>query len=418
MQQSTDTPSSLSSKSEMSLSEQAFVSRFLHDTIGCDFADCPLELAEEIFHELTRQEEVLNTTRDPLGRWQADLSPEYNVDQAAIPRIDALLARLEEERLPQYSNGKVRPRWPEGKPFALCLSHDVDYVSTRGHSARFLRRFGRVFTAGGSKQASVKATAASLYRIATALGGSERYGHYERWLQLEQKFGFRSTFYFCPSKITRPHVFDTDYRYSDTVFFDGSKMTVAEMIRQLKKSGWDIGLHGSYYSAGSAQLLVEQKKELESVVGEPVLSCRQHYLQYDVTRTPGFQSDAGFLADSTQGFTQTIGFRAKTSLPYRCWNFKTGSTLPILEIPLHVMDTALFYGYNAPSSEEEAVQRVITLMDNVERVHGCLTLNWHPHNMMRPALWNTYCRVLEEAHRRGAWGCSVEQLMQWWKRGQ
>lgn len=161
---------------------------------------------------------------------------------------------------------------------------------------------------------------------------------------------------------------------------------------------------------------MEQKKQLGAAAGSQILTCRQHYLQYEITSTPKLQVKAGFLADSTQGFTRSIGFRAKTSFPYRVWDFQTESALPILEIPLHVMDTALFFGSEAVVTEAEAVRRVTRLLNNIERVHGCLTLNWHPHNIVRPAIWNTYRVILEEAHRRGAWGCSVEQLMNWWER--
>ena len=395
--------------------EREFVSQFLEESIGCAQDDCPDDLANFIFHVLSRQEEVENAERDSLGRWQASLSKDGGQESASFPNIDEKLARLGDELARRYPDRKRKTRWPEGRPFALCLSHDVDYVSTRGHVGKFFRRFGRIFTGGGSRAMSAKLTLGSVYRLATTIGRPDGYSNFNRWLEFEDNFGFRSTFYFCPSEITKAHVFDTDYKYSDQVVFAGTKITVAEMIRQIKSRGWDIGLHGSYYSATDPALLREQKKELESVLGTPVLSCRQHYLQYDIKQTPKLQSDAGFLADSTQGFTVSNGFRAQTSLPYPCWDVKAGVTLPILEIPLHVMDTALFYGSDAPANEEEAVQQVLTIMDKVERVHGCLTLNWHPHNIARPALWNTYCRVLEEAHRRGAWGCSVEQLLHWWE---
>jgi hypothetical protein len=395
--------------------EQEFISRFLRESIGCDYADCPGDLAKLIFRELTRQEEFENTRRDSLGRWQAGISTEER-EFTAVPRIDEYLLRLGEELSRRDPPRERKLRWPEGKPFALCLSHDVDFVSARSQTAKFLRRARRLYTAGGAKTMAVKLTVGSLYRLATDTLGPDRYGNFDRWLQLEDRFGYRSSFYFCPSDISQAHVVDPDYRYSDPVLFNGSKMTAASMVREIKNSGWDIGLHGSFYSAWLPGMLMEQRKELESVVGAPVLSCRQHYLQYDVTRTPKLQSEAGFLADSSQGFTTSIGFRAKTSLPYRCWDFGERKTLPILEIPLHVMDTALFFGTNAPANEEEACNRVIKVMDNIERVHGCLTLNWHPHNMVRPAFWNTYRVILEEAHRRGAWGCSVEQLMNWWER--
>ncbi len=54
------------------------------------------------------------------------------------------------------------------------------------------------------------------------------------------------------------------------------------------------------------------------------------------------------------------------------------------------------------------------LMDEVESVGGCLTLNWHPEYLNCSTHWEVYGTVLQEAKRRNAWGCSVREVSEWW----
>jgi hypothetical protein len=60
-----------------------------------------------------------------------------------------------------------------------------------------------------------------------------------------------------------------------------------------------------------------------------------------------------------------------------------------------------------------ALRHVVELMDAVQAVSGCLTLSWHPN--VDPAWWPIYTEILQEAKRRGAWGCSVAQLDEFWR---
>ena len=73
---------------------------------------------------------------------------------------------------------------------------------------------------------------------------------YERWLKVEEQCGARSTFFFWPglSAITKRHHTDCAYELYDPVVFDNQRCTVAEMIREIDRCGWEIGLHPFWYS--------------------------------------------------------------------------------------------------------------------------------------------------------------------------
>ena len=79
----------------------------------------------------------------------------------------------------------------------------------------------------------------------------------------------------------------------------------------------------------------------ESATGITPTTTRQHFLHWDIARTPQLQNAAGFTADATLGFNRTVGFRASTALPFRQFDVTADEALPLLEVPLVVEDSAL-----------------------------------------------------------------------------
>ena len=67
-----------------------------------------------------------------------------------------------------------------------------------------------------------------------------------------------------------------------------------------------------------------------------------------------------------------------------------------------IMDTALFTCC-LDYTEEQGVAHSIEIMDRVQAVGGCLTLNWHPNYIHEPRMWNSYRTLLAEAARRNPW---------------
>ena len=273
----------------------------------------------------------------------------------------------------------------------------------------------RYIIADAARQASSFCCSGGLgWRWLTRPMGGDPLWHYEDWLKLEDRHGFRSTFFFFPSRLGRPHYYDCRYRMGDVIRYDNRKMSVADMMCLFSESGWEVGVHGSYHSAVEKGLLADEREQIEQVIGRPVISTRQHYLHYECSRTPRLQAEAGLKVDSTHGFNRSIGFRAGTSFPYWCWDHDAGQALPLLEIPQHIMDGGLFATNSLEYSEDAAIRHCVELMDEVQSVNGCLTLSWHPNFLNDQTWWNVYKTLLEEAARRNAWGCSAGQLYEWW----
>src|SRR5262249_26227369 len=109
------------------------------------------------------------------------------------------------------------------------------------------------------------------------------------------------------------------------------------------------------------------------------------------------------------GYNETVGLRAGTMQA-----FKPLSARRLLEIPLVIMDTALFYPSYLNLTAEAATDVVRPLLKSAESYGGVLTINWHDRSLARERLWGGfYAQLLAELKRRAPWFATVAQATAW-----
>ena len=403
---------------ELEDSERRYALRFASSVAGRPLTniDVHQKQARRIFDALSRVEEIKTMDRDRWGGWDWQYSEAQRRGELYVPWLDISLAQLRAEIQHQYPDAPLEPLWPNKKRFALCLTHDVDVVMPHPSLRSLVHTVRR--HAGSDFNWRMRAWRAKglvrdwIHQLRSHTG--RHFRNFEEWMKLEDSFGFKSTFFFVPSRLHHRHAYDCNYQFHDIVYHGDRTMMVSEMMQTLDGAGWEVGLHGSYQSAVENSLLIDERQQIEDILGHPIVSTRQHWLHYDVQVTPCLQAEAGFRVDSTQGFNRSIGFRAGTAFPYWCWDHQTGQSLPVLEIPQHIMDGGLFQANSLEYCEALAIRHSVEIMDAVERVGGCLTLSWHPHTVNNEKYWVVYKTLLEEAARRNAWGCSAGDVYKWW----
>jgi len=318
-------------------------------------------------------------------------------------------------------NRGKKPVWPGGKSFAVCLTHDVDVVSFIS-IRQTLRAINRDLFKGKSSSRGVKNTAKmvlELSRLVKMFNRKDPLHCFEKWLSVEEEIGAHSTFFFWPgiSSITKLHRTDCLYELSDSVFFDGQKCRIEEMIKEIDRRGWEIGLHPSWYSFNNISEMKRQKERIEKVVNHDIVSVRQHHLHFDIRITPYIQSEAGFKYDSSLGFNDNVGFRFGTCYPWKIYNLKANAELPIIEIPLIVQDNALLREYKGLRLDEKtAFEYVVMIANGVEKVGGILTLLWHPNRIIWQDWWNLYIKILGYLQKEDPWFASVREIGEWWQK--
>jgi peptidoglycan/xylan/chitin deacetylase (PgdA/CDA1 family) len=185
--------------------------------------------------------------------------------------------------------------------------------------------------------------------------------------------------------------------------------SLSSKLQALHAAGCEIGLHGidAWNSASHASAEAE---EIRRITGERETGVRMHWLYYS-HESPAHLEEAGIVYDSTVGYNQTVGFRAGTAQVYRPLE-----TRQLLEIPLHVMDTALFYPGYLNLSPDGAWKRVKTIIRSAVELGGCVTVNWHDRSIAPERQWGQfYRRFIEEMRIQGARFCTAAQTAAWFR---
>nr|CBX31657.1 hypothetical protein N47_E51690 [uncultured Desulfobacterium sp.] len=356
------------------------------------------------------------------GRYEAEFLPNDFSPERIVPdfgfnilnRLGLLYRPIVDENY--LAQGGKKPVWPEGKPFAVCLTHDVDHVtlhslkqSIRSRSTRLLNATDRLKTLQVGIGYGKDVIKASMH-----INKKDPLHCYERWLDAEASIGARSTFFFWPgwSHVTKKHISDCEYDLSDMILFAGRKMSVSEMIKEIDRQGWEIGLHPSWYSFDNLNELKKQKDALERVLGHDIVSVRQHYLHYDIRVTPKIHDEAGFAYDSTLGFNDNVGFRFGTCYPWKLYNLQQEAQLNIVEVPLIVQEGAMLRRDKGLRLDNiTSFKYVKQITESVKNVGGVLTILWHPTAIMNQDWWGLYSAVLEYLKGENAYIGSIAEIM-------
>lgn len=361
-----------------------------------------------------RLEEYERTERDAWGCWDHSFSENFQDGQLAVAEIDRwLVAQRQELR----RRTRLEPLWPSGKRFVACITHDVDVFGP----LLTARQVWRHAVAGLDRRGDggLVRFARPPVRAARALRtGVSRWPSVEGTLQLsiaiEARYGAYGSYFFTVPPRGGGSRYDCTYAPADRCSFRGAHTTVANVIRTFAAEGHDVGLHGSYHSAVDPGVLAYEREALERATGLAVSTTRQHFLHWDIRRTPQLQEAAGFAADSTLGFNRTVGFRASTTLPFRHFDVVADRVLGLLEVPLVIEDSALLGPIATDGGPERARAQIEELVDTVHDVGGAVTFLFHPDKLVRPEWLALYEFALSYSAEKGAWLTSLAELERWW----
>jgi hypothetical protein len=185
---------------------------------------------------------------------------------------------------------------------------------------------------------------------------------------------------------------------------------IADRLGSLAASGQEVGLHGidAWIDSTRGQ---KELEEIAEITGATDIGVRMHWLYFD-EQSPATLEKAGFSYDSTVGYNETIGYRAGTTQV-----FKPLTVQRLLELPLHIMDTALFYPIHLNLSFPDA-QRLIdnVMIDGACQFGGVVTLNWHDRSRAPERLWGEfYADLIRTFKLKGAWCATARDTVSWFR---
>jgi peptidoglycan/xylan/chitin deacetylase (PgdA/CDA1 family) len=340
-----------------------------------------LKRKQEVWDLFTRKEDYSAENLDEHGRV---FYAENDLKKAFEPEVSRYLV--------EYG---MDIEFPENKNFAVCLTHDVDDIYPPvSHMV-----LSSVYCL---KNLNFQGSAA---QILWKLGSKEEspYFNFSEIMDLEAGFGAKSSFYFIAAE-------------ADPIRFRYDVEDLGHHLGEISDRGWEVGLHGGYYSFNNQEAIAREKERLEAVLGKKILGFRNHYLRFKIPDSWEILANTGFKYDSTFGLSNSIGFRNGMCHPFRPYNLTEDREIKILEIPLVVMDVALFA---TSKSVEEAWECTKKLIDITASLKGVITLLWHNFVFgcsFRKDWVKLYEKVLWYCSEREAWITSGEEIYRWWER--
>jgi hypothetical protein len=365
---------------------------------------------------LSRSEEIDVENGFPYHR-----SLQYDLDIGRRPILNGYVAILR-ETLEEFVNRRSArfqpaPLWPGDATFAVVLSHDVDVISATG----FRQAVRHGINAITGKNQSRRERFRSLFLAAEqamstiqSFGDKDPAWNFERWIEAESEYGFRSTFYVAATEDRQSQ--DPSYSLTDSLVYEGEKITVAELFAQLAGRDWEVALHGSIGTHRSARALKAERERLAAAIGSSVDGIRQHYLKFDYPETWQCHEHTGMKYDSSLGFNRDLGHRAGLAFPFRPYDCQREQVLDFLELPISLQDTVpCQFKY---AGRDRALERCKRVLDEIAATRGLVTLLWHPytrHHPHWPEPLEIYEDLLEYIATCDAYVGTATEVSTWWR---
>jgi len=219
----------------------------------------------------------------------------------------------------------------------LILTHDVDWPLHGPGTAHVLARADRFAPEVINK---VKQE------------GYNPYFGVPKVMEIEEKYGVRSTFFFRPS-------------YDDNTMVQG----YSQIMKKLLRGGWEVGLHCN--STSSLEEVLTEKGAIERASGKPVSGSRVHYLRvaentFENLASAGVKYDSSLSFNKEQVDVRNTGFVLKNGL---------------VVFPVTFMDAYLFSYMH--QTEESVVNFVTTKIEELFTSGvQIITLLWHDNAVM------------------------------------
>jgi peptidoglycan/xylan/chitin deacetylase (PgdA/CDA1 family) len=338
-------------------------------------------------------------------------------ENALIPTLDIHISILRNLIIDAGIPVIEIPPIPAGYDFITCLSHDIDFLGIRNHKLDhtmwgFLYRAAigslvRFFKGELPFKKLIKNWKAVLSLPLVYSGLSKDF-----WLQIDKyteiEKDMKSTFFLIPFK-KRPgdNISKFNARKRSTKY---DISDIREVSKTLVDQGFEIGVHGidAWHSTEKARQ--ELNRTVEFCKG-PEIGVRIHWLYFD-NNSYGILEEAGFTYDSTYGYNDAIGYRGGTVQVFKPLNTKN-----LLELPLHIQDTALFYSKRMNLSERKALDLCQKLIANAKSYGGVLTILWHDRSLAPERLWgDSYINLLEKIKKNKVCFATAGEIVNWFRR--
>ena len=306
------------------------------------------------------------------------------------------------------------PPVPAGYSFIVCLTHDVDFVNIRDH--KFDRTVAgfilRVLALRYLKDVNSQFSWYKLYKNWKALlllPGvymglfKDFWFDIDRYMELEKETS--STDFFIPFKGQPGNSPADKLQTSRAASYDINDYK--DLINELVKEGHEVGLHG-IDAWHNPEMGIKEREVIQRMTGEKDIGVRMHWLYFS-NESPTALEKAGFAYDSTRGYNNAVGYLSGTAQVFRLPDSSN-----ISELPLIVMDTALFYSGRMGLNNYEAFNLCKKLITDMRTYGGAMTINWHTRSLSPERNWDDfYSELIKILKTENVWFTKAKEAVTW-----
>ncbi|MGE0566919.1 MAG: polysaccharide deacetylase family protein [Bacteroidia bacterium] len=335
--------------------------------------DLGFDIFSAVFYFISRYEEWQVTDLDVHGRFEARnsiLKSNGILDKPVLDIWTNELKRQLQTKFPNYL-------FPT-KKFTNLVTIDVDNLfAFKGKSlSRSIGSSLKDLAKGNFKQIKTR------WKVIIGLQ-KDPFDVYERINNLSIEKNLPVFFFFLQKSGTK---FDRTVNPSSDEF--------NKVIKALNADNINVGLHPSYNSSTSEALLRNEKEQLESHAGRNISTSRQHYLRFDIEKTPDILLNSGIKIDFSVGFASEIGYRAGTFTPFYHFDFNKEIPTELLRVPFVIMDGTYFI-YSS-SGSAQAIKDIESYSTEVKKLGGGLFVSVFHERTFDPQIAPGFNDVFEE----------------------
>jgi len=334
---------------------------FTYDNLSCFFSvensTFPFDPFGASFFMLSRYEECLPHIKDEFGRFEAKESFAFRNGFLEKPIVDLWAQKLKLEIKKKYQAFN----FPQ-KKFQYINSIDVD-------SAYLYSEKGIVRTLGATIIDLLSFNYSNFFKRFKVIFGFEKdpYDTFSKIIALGKEYNLHTIFFFLLG----------DYEHLDKSISFSSKKLQAQ-IKSVNDNTF-IGIHPSFKSLSSNQILFKEIDRLQQLIHEEVINSRQHYLKLDFPNMYKCLLKTSVKNDYSMGFVSMPGFRSGTSNSYYFYDLDLEVETELKIHPFMVMDVTLknYLDLN-PRDSSLYIKKIIS---EVKNVNGTFISIWHNQSL-------------------------------------
>ena len=324
------------------------VNRWKHSTIlfyNQPGAKIPFDIFASIFYLLTRYEEYLPHTKDSHGRFKMQDAVAAQFSFLQEPVVDQWVCELR-KILAQNFNIKLPT-----KKFKFTPTYDIDIAW------KYLHKGQKRAIGGWLKDFLTLKWKENINRFQVKKGKRKDPFDCFDWLDnVHSDFQLKPIYFMLLGKLG---AFDKNA--------DPELPEMQKLMQKLSKQ-YKMGIHPSYNSHSSLEVLKAEIKILSDCTRQKVEIARQHYIKFNLPDSYENLIAAGIKQDYSMGYATINGFRAGTCNDFLWYNLKTEAVTDLRIYPFAFMDaTSKFYSKH---TTEEAWREWERLWHAVKKVEG------------------------------------------------